>query len=99
MLTGLTRLGEPPVTVRQLAAALDRPGEEAIELAWKAARVRPENGRTRMETIWPGASPRRKLHVDGIPAAAPSRCGDMVRRPFAERARDMWRPRVLANTA
>lgn len=63
VLIGLTRLGERPATVRQLAAALDRPQDEAIELAWEAARVRPENGRIRLESIWPGATPRRKLHV------------------------------------
>jgi len=46
-LIGLTRLGEHPTTVERLAAALQRPEDEAIKLAWKASRVRPdESGRT-----------------------------------------------------
>jgi alkylmercury lyase len=62
-LIGLTRLGERPASVKQLAAALERPHEETIELAWQASRVRPEKGRFHLETPWPGASPRRRLHV------------------------------------
>ncbi len=60
---GLTQLGERPTTVRQLAAALDRPDEEAIRLTWQASRVRPENGRLHLGSPFPGASPRRRLYV------------------------------------
>jgi hypothetical protein len=64
-LIGLTRLGEHSTTVERLAAALERPEEEAIKLAWKASRVRPdETGRIHLDTPWPGASPRRRLLVD-----------------------------------
>jgi alkylmercury lyase len=65
-LIGLTRLGERPTTVGRLAAALERPEEEAIKLAWEASRVRPdETGRIHLGTPWPGASPRRRLLVGG----------------------------------
>src|SRR5919197_1786991 len=63
-LIGLTRLGERPTTLQQLAAALERPEEEAIKLAWEASRVRPDgDGRIYLDTPWPGASPRRRLYV------------------------------------
>jgi hypothetical protein len=65
-LIGLTRLGEHPTTVERLAATLQRPKEEAIKLAWKASRVRPdETGRIHLDTPWPGASPRRRLLLEG----------------------------------
>lgn len=62
-LIGLTRIGDRPTTVEQLAAVLGRGEQEAITLAWEASRVRPENGRIHLDTPWPGASPRRKLYV------------------------------------
>lgn len=63
-LIGLTRLGERSTSVKRLAALLERPKEEAIRLAWEAARVRPdEEGRIHLDTPWPGASPRRRLVV------------------------------------
>lgn len=63
-LIGLTRLGERPTTVRRPAATLGCPEEEAVRLAWEAARVRPDGqGRIRLDTPWPGASPRRRLLV------------------------------------
>lgn len=62
-LIGLTRLGERPTTVRQLAAALAVPEPEAVKLAWRASRVRPQDGQFRLDTPWPGASPRRRLVI------------------------------------
>jgi hypothetical protein len=62
-LIGLTRLGERPTTVKQLAAALEVPEDEAIKLAWRASRVRPQDGQLRLDMPWPGASPRRRLVI------------------------------------
>jgi hypothetical protein len=65
-LIGLTRLGERPTTVERLAAALGRPEEEAIRLAWKASRVRPdEEGRIHLGAAFGGSGgpSRRTLHV------------------------------------
>jgi Alkylmercury lyase len=65
-LIGLTRLGERPTTVERLAAALDRPEEEAIRLAWEASRVRPDaKGRIRLGAPFGGSGgpSRRTLYV------------------------------------
>jgi len=64
-LIGLTRLGERPTTVERLAAVLERPEDEAIELAWQASRVRPDpQGRIHLEAPFGGGGPsRRKLYV------------------------------------
>lgn len=66
-LIGLTRLGERPTTVQRLAAALDRPEQEAIALAWQASRVRPDGqGRLHLDAPFGGGGPsRRTVYVDG----------------------------------
>ena len=65
-LIGLTRLGERPTTVERLAAALQRPQEEAIRLAWEASRVRPdEQRRIHLDAPFGGSGgpSRRKLYL------------------------------------
>lgn len=67
-LIGLTRLEERPTTVRQLAAALGVPEAEAIELAWRASRVRPDqHGRIHLAAPFGGSGgpSRRKVIVGG----------------------------------
>jgi alkylmercury lyase len=65
-LIGLTRLGERPTTVERLAAALQRPNDEAVRLAWEAARVRPdERGAIHLDAPFGGSGgpSRRKLYL------------------------------------
>ena len=66
-LIGLTRLGERPTTVDRLAAVLERPEVETIELAWEASRVRPdEQGRLHLAAPFGGGGPsRRNVYVGG----------------------------------
>lgn len=65
-LIGLTRLGEHPTTVQQLAAALQVPETEAVSLAWRASRVRPDaDGRIHLTAPFGGSGgpSRRKVLV------------------------------------
>lgn len=67
-LIGLTRLGEHPTTVQRLAAALQVPEDEAVNLAWRAARVRPDHeGRIHLAAPFGGGDgpSRRKVVVGG----------------------------------
>ncbi|MGH9026380.1 MAG: organomercurial lyase [Acidimicrobiia bacterium] len=77
-LAGLTRLGERPAPLARLAAVLDRPEQETIELLRVNTSARIEDGLVHWDDPFPGPHVRRMIHVGAREVPMRSGCAPDV---------------------